>query len=548
MEQTQGINRDRVLPLVGEHFKTKTFGLLTITAGFDVADALLRTGVKQLFVFKDTSSLSERSRLSHHARMLGEHIRVTSEGDKCDLLLGVGDATHLLTFRSHIRRMQTEGLFLLLFGSSYALVYMTGTRSSLGHLGECELTETHGIIRMEGLGLFLRAVKAWVLRDTPLDDKTFNSLWEHQLWVKSPNTTRPVKSILSHFEPDREPEVHLSSVVSMESVLENKVIWVVGVGTGSLVANMLRTYPLKSLLLWDGKPFSEFNVVRQDVYPNEVGGKIKSEVLATRYAEESKYDDPRTKVKQNLHAIVEAISKESLEEALQTDTVPRPDLVIVATGETQMLNHEICAVLREHKIPYIVPSALPSASYLKFIVSFSNGDVCYSCLQGKQTIDVEQPTMNTQARELFYGGTQPATLFETYPSAYRLMELVYQMLVKPVFRSEFFRASLREHKNCFLQANTVENTDEGVLYGLGIVGEVKSFGVGDLRSWKGCNVCGRTNGEGSVSPCLHCKEKPRSYGEFCSSKHAMLYAMEEHKIRKTAIETHAALLGEPGLD
>ena len=102
---------------------------------------------------------------------------------------------------------------------------------------------------------------------------------------------------------------------------------------------------------------------------------------------------------------------------------------------------------------------------------------------------------------MFYGGTQPATLAETMPSAFSLLRLARDLALPPAARPAYLAQQLYAERPCFVGANRAERTtladgSKQWLYGVDRPFKMVSYGMGDLvgsRSEERCPSCGRVN-------------------------------------------------------
>ncbi len=339
--------------------------------------------------------------------------------------------------------------------------------------------------------------------------------------------------------------------------LRDKQVWVIGCGTGSLFIQECLPF-IRNLTLIDCKPFSKYNPVRQMMGTKHVGREVKSfellDEIRDRWDALETGDWHRDIITgsdgpecihwgdTNCDRSAQGISSQPQTEDDMERLMYRygtPDLVVISTGMTGSDNHHIANALRKRGIPHVIPSALPAALYHKVIVCMADSGPCYSCLQGKQTVDQVGPDMPVEARELFYGGTQPATMFETYPSARALLRVSLEMLAPPALRSRWFVDIISQEYTCLLWGNEVQKdkAGSGNLHNVDVIGELVAFGPDNMAGWPSCQVCGRLNGAGSMEPCRHCQIQPRrNNSEFCSPGHQTLHMIQVQKVRQEAAE------------
>lgn len=335
---------------------------------------------------------------------------------------------------------------------------------------------------------------------------------------------------------------------TLDPELTSKHIMVIGCGTATLfLRDAVRFF--KKLTLIDYKPFSEFNPVRQDVPERLVNKRVKSIELVEQLYRRIGGDWETLAERTDMLAIADENGRQFTGLVQQPSTEAdmqrlldehNPDLVILSTGRTQDVNHALGKVLRQRSIPHIIPSALPGALYHKLVIVPAGAEKevpCYSCFQGKGREDRRGPDLPTEARELYYGGTQPATMFETLPSARALLRTSIDLISRPAMRSKWFAGVLSRQELCHLHSNVVQRdpaTDEP-LYGLARTGKMMTYSVEEMAGHPACPVCGRLNGaEGFEEDlCVYCKQKPKMEGSmYCGKGHEMLALMEKKRREK----------------
>jgi hypothetical protein len=96
---------------------------------------------------------------------------------------------------------------------------------------------------------------------------------------------------------------------------------------------------------------------------------------------------------------------------------------------------------------------------------------------------------------MFYGGTQPATVIETYPSVHCLLRLSIELCFSPQLRSRWFKDALKNETTCFVGANKSEKAGKSWLYGIQFPGQVVRYGSLDMIGNEETNacICGRQN-------------------------------------------------------
>ncbi|PID38306.1 MAG: hypothetical protein CSA65_00780 [Proteobacteria bacterium] len=293
------------------------------------------------------------------------------------------------------------------------------------------------------------------------------------------------------------------------SFVGGETLLVLGLGTASLFcgeAPMLA----KRLVLLDCKDVSPANPVRQLFPTQTIGapkGKALAELLARRIAPEARWE--RRELGAGLTALSAAdreliygelfLSRRergSRERFAAILDEVRPTLAVVAMGRSKDDNFLATAELRRRGIRHITPTAFPGVSHFKHIVTDGAEGPCYDCLQGHLAIDGGVgPTLSADERELFYGGTQPATLAETLPSAHSLLRLALDLALPSAARPPYLRAALADERSCFVGANRVERVEAGWLYGVDRPFSMVTYGMQDLvgsRASERC-PCGRIN-------------------------------------------------------
>jgi hypothetical protein len=82
---------------------------------------------------------------------------------------------------------------------------------------------------------------------------------------------------------------------------------------------------------------------------------------------------------------------------------------------------------------------------------------------------------------MFYGGSQPATLAETLPSAHSLLRLVVDLGLPRGARPAYLLAELAAERTCLVGSNRAEQSPAGGwLYGLAQPFSMVSYGVEDV--------------------------------------------------------------------
>jgi len=293
-------------------------------------------------------------------------------------------------------------------------------------------------------------------------------------------------------------------------LLRGQRLLVLGLGTASLLCAEAHLVA-RRIVLVDGKEVSPYNPVRQ-VYGTRHVGRPKAEALAEILRDRL---DPTTQWTAGQEGDVRYVSSGTQSigavrlhlTAADPDSEERfgvlldqvqPTMAIVGMGRTRDDNFLATSELRRRGIRHITPSAFPGVTHFKHILTDGSLGPCYDCLQGHLMVDAGPgPTLTEAQRELFYGGTQPATLAETYPSAHSLLRLVHDLALPRGARPPYLLAELAAERACFVGANRAERTADGEwLYGVDQPFSLVTYGVEDLAAGTGAErpcSCGRVN-------------------------------------------------------
>lgn len=299
---------------------------------------------------------------------------------------------------------------------------------------------------------------------------------------------------------------------------DRKRILFIGCGTASLMMPILQKSPfVLGLSLVDGKKVERHNLLRQWFWEGQLGyhkvNALKKSLSLPVQSFPVFMEDER--------ALVGFLDQRSV------------DCVVLSTGETTSLNHSLSKVLWDRRIPHIIPSILPAGKYYKtVIIDRDFNDNCYSCYQGEPVGG--PPTISQEEREVFYGGTQPATPFETFPSAVFVVEAL-SWIARSNKEGHPLTNAMREGKGCFLSGNVVEIGEDGEpLYDLPRLGAVRALGPHDLNEWAACSVCGNTHGLPCLKEhlCLWCGKKEAGMSGYCSVSHKMMAEAAARKMKE----------------
>lgn len=295
------------------------------------------------------------------------------------------------------------------------------------------------------------------------------------------------------------------------ALLRDQRLLVIGLGTASLFCVEAAGLLAREVLLVDAKEVSPYNPVRQ-VYGTRHIGEPKADALARILARrldpgadwQTSTEGPvswRTSGPCRLGAarlhltMANPGAEDQLVELLD---IFRPTLAVVGMGRTHDDNFMVTAELRRRGIRHITPSAFPGVTHYKHIVTDGASGPCYDCLQGHLVVDAGPgPSLTEAQRELFYGGTQPATLAETYPSAHSLLRLAQDLALPRGARPAYLAAELAAERACLVGSNRAERANDGQwLYGVDRPLAMVAFGLEDLVAGTGAErpcSCGRLN-------------------------------------------------------
>lgn len=304
-----------------------------------------------------------------------------------------------------------------------------------------------------------------------------STTWPWQVrWI----APHDIRSDITHYRPPR-------------SLFAHKKILIIGLGTASLFAREALPF-FEEFALIDYKTVSVYNPVRQ-LYPTMMIDRFKGDALKELLQKEASKQGLKRKIIAK-KLFVSYRNKAALREFEDFIDYFSPDLAIVAMGRSKDDNFLVCEALRKRGIKHITPTAFAGVSHFKHIVTDGKIGPCYDCLQGHLAIDRGQgPTLNEEERDLFYGGTQPATLAETLPSAYSLLRLSLDLMLPNAAKPVYLRRELSDERNVFVGANRVEKNNAGWLYGIEKPFHMVTFGVEDIigsRNEEQC-PCGRMN-------------------------------------------------------
>lgn len=293
------------------------------------------------------------------------------------------------------------------------------------------------------------------------------------------------------------------------SIMQEQRVLVLGLGTASLFCAEAPLFA-RTLVMVDCKEVSPVNPVRQ-IYSTRHVGKDKAEaacdILSQRLEPGASFSTHQKGEVRYLVSAQRSLGAATLELSLSEhdsarrfeallDEV-RPTLAIVGMGRTHDDNFLATSELRRRAIRHITPSAFPGVTHFKHIVTDGAVGPCYDCIQGHLSVDAGPgPTLAREEREMFYGGSQPATLAETYPSAHSLLRLALDLSLPRGARPPYLLRELGGERPCFVGANRAERTAEGWLYGVEHPFAMVTYGLEDVVSPSAAGQkcsCGRVN-------------------------------------------------------
>lgn len=509
----------RVRPVVGERLRGRCVGLLQPGQLATAADALARSGVLRWRVAPGppvrrggplARALGERwvgqragAAFVQHLR---EHNRWEDRWDlrlvehperarEVDLLLGAGPPALGLC-----RAAETPSICLLPLrrGASYAVLamhprlpsaeaFLEPLVSAAASPGE---SAAHTLDALEG-GDVLASLARGLLLDTALPGGLAERMlrtaaplvvrgsaaWPWEVALVRPAQAQWLRRLLARRldRPGRTP-------------LAGRRVLIVGCGTASNWIPELWASGA-ALTLVDAKPFSLYNPVRQLAGTDFVDDAPKPVALQRVLERREGHEGDTEPVTRRCHAVVLRVSLEdpaSLKDYRTLLDRVRPDLAVVGTGRSQDDNFPISAELRRRGVPHMVPTAFPGVTHFKHIVVDGLRGPSYDELQNHLPVDRGPgPRLDEAARQLYYGGTQPATLVETLPSVHSGLRLLEQLALPPAARAAWFLRLQRQRRTCLVGANRVETRQGMPLYGVEQPCQVVAYGADDVTAPEG---------------------------------------------------------------
>lgn len=536
----------RILPIVGRGLMAKSLALVNADFCCLVADALARCGVTTMTLPADRTvsaadAIPATFGLEHVGQPASEALlRSFSEQNGlerdwsirpstavgADIVIGGGDLTDCRETISIALDLGVPAVTFTLFENAPMRcgVFVSGpglanAAAVLERPGVGEklsgYTPERRLDWLEASDMAMAAARALLLRGTEYARPDFERLLIEEGRTVILRGTAVWPWLVAWCSPQRDTEWIANAVAPAETaswlppeMYAHERVMVVGCGTASLFVGEALNW-FRDLMLVDCKAFSAYNPVRQLAGTAWVGRPkplALQEILVRRIEpdharrRETESDGVRT-----LCAADVRISAAMLEVRDETRArfealldVYEPSLVIVAMGRSgeDDANYTVTRILRARGIRHVVPTAFPSAAYYKNIVVDRARGPCYDCLHHHLPVDVgAAPTLTPAQEEMFYGGTQPATVMETYPSAHALLRLSLELCLPDALRSPWFAELVREERTCLVGGNRAERAGCGWLYGIRLPGQVVAYGTDDIV---GCEVvrtcvCGRVN-------------------------------------------------------
>lgn len=558
MQETEkrALYYDRVRPVVGDFLEKKGIAVYGASAFPKVAEALIRTGVLRAYIEDEgpiqggfwvralgamalektaPQALDGFSRAHNQFEDRFEIVAapalstVSSLKGKIDLLLAYAPKRASEVLRQ-ARALQVPAVIFSVLEQSRAaqavLVFDPAQDSeeleALAARLEAQPAAQPGDFSryedfLEAGDLVLSFAKALLVANTPRARKDLTKLWsEKRVFVVRGSRSWPWEVRFLTAQQGSKALENLSSNVVPRPVLPSSLfqrqrVMVLGCGTASLLLAEL-AYEVSTLILLDSKPFSIFNPIRQICSTRDVEGLEKpfalQKILQRRLAPDEPWEETD---EDDLHWMRGAglsiggaklrLSEMNPDSVTLFETLCeklQPTLCIVGMGRSRDDNFTACEILRRRGIRHIVPTAFPGVTHIKHIIVDGQTGPCYDCLQNHLPVDGGAgPTLDEEARSVYYGGTQPATLAETYPSAHSLYRISRALMLPDAVRPEWWKPLREEERTSLVGANQTEENASGWLYGTSLPGQMVAYGPTDVvhaRTGERC-VCGRVVGK-----------------------------------------------------
>jgi hypothetical protein len=452
------------------------------------------------------------------------------EDKKVDLLIGGGDLkTCFFINELSVKTNIPAVIFNIFYGSPLNSFIYISHPSMLNDFSEfwniIQLNnkstndyENHYLKWLEAIDLVMNFSKALLLRGSKHEREDLEEIIFEQKrnlvlrgsnkwpwWIYYVNISEKVDFLKELFSS------HYYILPPPTMLLEDKKVMVLGCGTASLLTRELVNC-FKNILLLDYKKFSIYNPVRQLIGTDWVEKDLKPFALQQYLGEQLHLESNKLTEGDLLKDLsnedysisaselcLKGDDKNSVRKFNELLDYFEPDVVVVGMGRTYDDNFTACEILRKRKIKHIIPSAFPGATHFKVIVVDGEKTPCYECLQNNLRVDVGPVVdLNEESREMFYTNpsdpTQPATIFETWPSVHLLLSLTVELCLDDKFRSKWFRDCLNLEKTCFVGGNISVKDNGAYAYGIKYPGQVVVYGVHDITRTDDeftCLVCGK---------------------------------------------------------
>jgi len=323
--------------------------------------------------------------------------------------------------------------------------------------------------------------------------------WPWWVWYGSEKSSKAMVDKVTAISRGTRSEIKPSS--------EEKLM-VIGCGTGSLLVEEAINY-FKHLHLIDCKPFSVFNPVRQYITTRLADSSdsksfVLQEMIKSRFHRKhsfgvgsfGKYIQIGDLTVGASHLKITESDRDSIKKFEELLDMFNPTVVIVGMGQAYDDNFIATKILRDRGIKHIVPGIFPLASHYKHIVVDGKNGPCYGCFQGRLIIDTEGAApLSEEQYDMYYGfgsyekGTQPATIFETWPSSHSMLRLTVQLSLPAQQRDKWFTDMISNAEGCLVGANTIIKDDTGYLYGTSYPGQVVTYSEKDIVGMSKIEIC-----------------------------------------------------------
>ncbi len=533
---------NRILPIVGDSLRKKKVAIFCPENSCLIADALARCGLTQQLYFhsreisvnspltwfydkkpkiKNSGEYLRDEIISHNHLEKNWEIEISNsitnqeieeevKNHKIDLIIALGEKRIVLQANQIAEKLKIKavtGLILkdhaidsLIFIKHPKLKQSFNFFSGLISENNCYKDNFPFFSWLGAMDLLLNSVKSLLLENTKYQRKDFNLLilenerslilrgsndWPYWVNYLNPSNTESIKTFLK--EEKKENNQFFDD-------LKEKKVLMIGSGTASLLTRQILNF-VNNLYIIDYKEFNIFNPVRQLVGTKWLTNEKKPFVLK-KYLEKRLGENNILIEAKDLKISADKPSSITCFEEILDDY--QPDLVIVSMGKTYDDNFSVCEILKKRGIKHIVPSAFPGASHYK-VIAVDEYSPCYECLQNNLRVDVGPGhSLNDEVQAMLYTSpddpTQPATIFETWPSTFLSLRLCLELLSSFENRSGWFN-EIMVSENCLVGANQIEKNGESYVYGTFLPGQVVTYGILDFIGQDDiahCNVCNRS--------------------------------------------------------